>query len=171
MSSPRTASGTLRVSLVMPAYNTGRHIGAAVRSALDTGSADFEFLIVDDRSTDRTVEEERAIDPRVAVIQLSASGGRSRPRSLGIQHARAQYIALLDSDDLLKPGNLAASVAAVNPSPCAGFAFGNCEKMDAEGDVFETFLPYVYPLFRGLNAEAAGGDWRLNPESKLDDIG
>jgi glycosyltransferase involved in cell wall biosynthesis len=70
MSSPRTASGTLRVSLVMPAYNTGRHIGAAVRSALDTGSADFEFLIVDDRSTDRTVEQERAIDPRVTVMQL-----------------------------------------------------------------------------------------------------
>jgi hypothetical protein len=43
--------------------------------------------------------------------------------------------------------------------------------MDAEGNVFETFLPYVYPLFRGLNAEAAGGDWRLNPESELDDIG
>jgi glycosyltransferase involved in cell wall biosynthesis len=124
--------------------------------------------VIDDGSTDRTVAEARAIDdPRVTVIPISASGGPSRPRNIGITHASAPYVSLLDSDDLLKPGKLAASVAALERCPSAGIAFGNFEKMDADGNVFETSFSYAYPVFRGLKSEPAGDDWRLIPQSEL----
>jgi glycosyltransferase involved in cell wall biosynthesis len=152
----------------MPAYNAERYIAAAVRSALNASTPEVEVLVVDDGSTDRTADEVRAIDdPRVTVIPISASGGPSRPRNVGIRHARAPYVSLLDSDDLLKPGKLAASIAALDRCPSAGFAFGNFEKMDADGNVFETSFSYAYPMFRGLQSEPAGGDWRLIPQSEL----
>lgn len=163
-----TASRAPRVSVVMPAYNTERYIAAAVRSALDASGPDVEVLVVDDGSTDRSVAEVRAIDdPRVTVIPISASGGPSRPRNIGIAHARAPYVSLLDSDDLLKPGKLASSVAVLDRCPSAGIAFGNFEKMDADGNVFETSFSYAYPVFRGLKSEPAGGDWRLIPQNEF----
>jgi len=156
------------VSVVMPAYNTERYIAAAVRSALDAGVPDVEVLVVDDGSTDRSVDEVRAIDdPRITVISISASGGPSRPRNIGIGHVRAPYISMLDSDDLLKPGKLAGSVAALDRCPSAGFTFGDFEKMDADGNVFETSFTYAYPVFRGLKSEPAGGEWRLISQSEL----
>jgi glycosyltransferase involved in cell wall biosynthesis len=168
MSRPQTASRTPRVSVVMPTYNTERYIAAAVRSALEPSAPDVEVLVIDDGSTDHTVAEVRAIDdPRIILIPISASGGPARPRNIGIRHARAPYISLLDSDDLLKPGKLAASVAALERCSSAGFAFGDFERMDADGNVYETSVSYAYPVFRALRSEPAGGDWRLIRQSEL----
>jgi glycosyltransferase involved in cell wall biosynthesis len=165
---PEIPSCTPRASVVIPTHNTDRYVAAAVRSALDPSLPDVEVLVVDDGSTDRSVAEARAIDdPRVTVISIAASGGPSRPRNIGIGRARAPYVSLLDSDDLLKPGKLAASVDALERCPSAGFAFGDFEKMDADGNVFETSVAYAYPVFRGLKSEPAGGDWRLIPQAAL----
>jgi glycosyltransferase involved in cell wall biosynthesis len=118
MNGQQTASRAPGVSVVMPAYNTERYIAAAVRSALDASQLDVEVLVVDDGSTDRSVAAVRALDdPRVTVIPISASGGPSRPRNIGIAHICAPYVSLLDSDDLLKSGKLAASVAVLDRCP------------------------------------------------------
>src|ERR1700694_1734224 len=168
MSHPQTSSSAPRVSVVMPAYNTERYIAAAIRSALDASALDVEVLVVDDGSTDQTVAEVCAIDdPRVTVIPISASGGPSRPRNIGVSHARAPYVSLMDSDDLLNPGELAVSVPALDRCPAAGCAFGDFEKMDADGNVFETSITYAYPVFRGLRSQPAGDGWRLIPQSEL----
>jgi glycosyltransferase involved in cell wall biosynthesis len=168
MTSLQTSPRTPRVSVVVPAHNAGRYIAATVRSALDASAPDVEVLVVDDGSTDRTVAEVRAIDdPRVTVISIAASGGPSRPRNIGIRQARAPYVSLLDSDDLLKPGKLAASVAALQRCPSAGFAFNDYEKMDEDGNVFETSFSYAYPVFRQTKSEPAGDGWRLIPQREL----
>jgi glycosyltransferase involved in cell wall biosynthesis len=150
------------VSVVMPVYNTERYIAASIRSALAAGVPDIEVLVVDDGSTDRSVEEARSVgDPRVSVILNAPSGGPSRPRNIGLRHSLAPYISLLDSDDLLKPEKLRASIAALERHPSAGFAFGNYERMDADGNVFETSFEYAYPTFRALEWQPAGDEWRL----------
>jgi glycosyltransferase involved in cell wall biosynthesis len=168
MTGPEAESRGPRITVVMPAYNAERYVAAAVRSALDGGEALIEVLVVDDGSTDRTVAVVRAIDdPRVSVIPISASGGPARPRNVALSHARAPYLAMLDSDDVLKPGWLAASADALDRYPAAGFAFGDFERMDADGDVFEMSASYAYPVFQGLKSEPAGEDWRLIPQSEL----
>lgn len=164
MSTPRPP----RVSVVMPAYNIEPYIAAAVRSALAAGLSDVEVLVVDDGSTDGTVAAVRAIDDaRVTVIETARSGGPSRPRNIGLAQARAPYVSMLDSDDLLKPDKLAASVAALEACPSAGLAFGDYEKMDPEGNVFETSFVYDYPVFQGLAWLPAGDDWRLIQQREL----
>jgi len=157
-----------RVSVVMPAYNTEPYIAAAVRSALEAGVPEVEVLVVDDGSTDGTLAAVRGIgDPRVIVIEAPRSGGPSRPRNIGLARARAPYVSMLDSDDVLKPGKLAASVAALQRCPTAGFAFGDYESMDEDGNVFETSCAYAYPVFRALKSEPAGEGWRLIPQREL----
>lgn len=157
-----------RVSVVMPAFNTEPYIAAAVRSALDAGVPDVEVLVIDDGSTDGSAATVRAMgDPRVTVIEIPPSGGPSRPRNIGLARARAPYVSLLDSDDLLKPGKLAASVAALDACPSAGLAFGDYEKMDADGHVFETSFVYAYPVFRGLARQPAGEDWWLISQHEM----
>ena len=157
-----------RVSVVMPAFNSVPYIEAAVRSALDAGVPDIEVLVIDDGSTDATAATVRAMgDPRVTVIEIAATGGPSKPRNIGLARARAPYVSLLDSDDLLKPGKLAASIAALDACPSAGLAFADYEKMDVDGHVFETSFTYAYPVFQGLARQPVGDDWWLIPQQEL----
>ena len=154
--------------MVIPAHNAERYVAATVRSALDQTVPDLEILVVDDGSTDQTVAEVHAIgDPRVSVISIAASGGPARPRNIGIRRARASYVSLLDADDLLKPGKLAASADALDRCPSAGFAFGDFERMDEDGNVFETSAAYAYPALQRVRSQPAGEGWRLIPQAEL----
>jgi glycosyltransferase involved in cell wall biosynthesis len=168
MADMRAAPPAPRVSVVIPAHNAERYVGAAVRSALDPTAPDVEVLVVDDGSTDQTTTAVRAIDDaRITVISIEASGGPSRPRNIGIERARAPYVSFLDADDVLKPGKLPASAALLDRFPSAGFAFNDYEKMDEDGNVFEMSFSYAYPVFRGLKSEPAAEGWRLIPQAEL----
>ena len=159
---------TPHLSVVIPVHNAERYVAAAVRSALDPSLPDVEILVIDDGSTDRSAEEARAInDPRVTVIRERASGGPARPRNVGLGRARAPYVALLDADDVLKPGRLAASVAALDRCPSAGFTFGDYERVDADGKVLEPSVLSAYPGFRALPTLAVEDGWRLIPQTTL----
>jgi glycosyltransferase involved in cell wall biosynthesis len=157
-----------RVSVVMPAYNTERYVTAAVHSALESGEPAVEVLVIDDGSTDTTAAELRKIyDSRLKVISIQASGAPARPRNIGIGHARAPYLAFLDSDDVLKPGRLAASVAILERYPSAGIAFSDFETIDAESNVIEVSVSPTYPILRTLKTQPAAEDWRLIQQSEF----
>jgi glycosyltransferase involved in cell wall biosynthesis len=135
---------------------------------LNAGEPDVEVLVIDDGSTDGTVAEVRAFnDPRVTITSIARSGGPSRPRNVGLRQARAPYVSLLDSDDLLKPTMLASSVAALERCPSAGFAFGDFEKIDEDGNIFETSAAYAFPVLHGVKSLPAGHGWRLIPQVEL----
>jgi len=168
MRQPQALASAPRISVLMPAHNAGTYVAAAVRSALEGGEPNVEVIVVDDGSTDGTAAAALAInDPRVIVISIAASGGPARPRNIALARARSPYIATLDADDVLKPGRLAASADLLDRFPVAGFAFGDFEKMDADGNVFETSAAYAYPAFLGLRFEPAGEDWKLIPQGEL----
>jgi CDP-glycerol glycerophosphotransferase len=90
------------VSVVVIVYNDAPRLPAAVASVLKQTLHNLEVIIVDDHSTDSTpsVAEKLALDPRVSYVRLEEnSGGCSRPRNVGIEHARGTYVMFLDSDD------------------------------------------------------------------------
>lgn len=98
-----------RVSVVMPVHNGGDYLAHAVGSILAQSFADFEFVIVDDGSTDATAERLRrygAADPRVRVLS-QAKAGLVAALNHGCGHAGAEYIARMDADDIAFPGRLA----------------------------------------------------------------
>ena len=138
-----------RASVVMPVHNAERHVEMAVRSVLASDLEDIEILVLDDGSTDRSLAIVQGIDdPRLQVMALKASGGPSRPRNLGIAHARAPYVALLDADDLMRPDKLSTSVAALDAHPKAGIAFADYERIDDAGALLEPSTLAAYPRFQ-----------------------
>ena len=101
------------VSVIMPAFNTEKFLAESVESVLAQTFTDFELLIVDDGSIDRTAEiahEFESKDPRVKLI-LQKNQGVSVARNTGIENSTGQFIAFLDSDDLWKPDFLESLIA------------------------------------------------------------
>ncbi|MGH2739652.1 MAG: glycosyltransferase family 2 protein [Actinomycetota bacterium] len=94
------------VSVVIPAYNGERFIGDAIRSVLDQTFGDFELIVIDDGSTDGTVEVVRSFDDRRIHVHSKENGGESSARNAGWRRARADLVAFLDQDDLWVPDRL-----------------------------------------------------------------
>ena len=93
-------------SVVIPTFNRAGYIAATLRSVLAQSCDDFEIIVADDASTDATVSIVRSFGDRVRLFSQPNSGP-GVARNLGIQHARGEYIAFLDSDDLWFPWTLA----------------------------------------------------------------
>jgi teichuronic acid biosynthesis glycosyltransferase TuaG len=96
------------VSILTPAYNSSAFIADTVAAALAQTCADFELLVVDDESTDDTIDVVHRVaagDPRV-IVMVSAHGGPAVARNAGLDAARGRFIALLDSDDVWMPAYL-----------------------------------------------------------------
>ncbi|MEI9889940.1 MAG: glycosyltransferase family 2 protein [Caulobacteraceae bacterium] len=100
-----TASGP-KVTVCMANYNGAAFIGEALASALEQTLANIEVIVVDDASTDDSVALAQAVaarDGRVRVERLARNGGPSAARNRVLELARGEWIAVLDSDDLMNP--------------------------------------------------------------------
>jgi glycosyltransferase involved in cell wall biosynthesis len=86
-------------SVIIPAYNRENLIAATLRSVLEQDDPDYEIIVVDDGSTDRTVEIVEQFGSRVRLIK-QVNQGPGPARNLGAVQARGEYLAFVDSDDL-----------------------------------------------------------------------
>lgn len=104
------------VSIVLPARNAGAWIEESVRSALTQTHRDLEVIVVDNGSTDDTVDRALAAgDPRLRVIR-EAVAGPSAARNAGLAAARGEYIQFLDADDALVPTKIERQLAYIEKS-------------------------------------------------------
>jgi teichuronic acid biosynthesis glycosyltransferase TuaG len=126
------------VSIVMPAFNAASFIGEAIRSVQAQTFADWELLVVDDRSGDDTAlvaQEYATADPRIQLIRQDQNGGAARARNRATAVARGAFIAFLDADDQWLPDKLrvqlAAMQAADSAASCTAYAVvdGSGEKV------------------------------------------
>lgn len=95
---------TPRISVVMPAYNSEKYIAEAIESILNQTFSDFEFIIVNDCSTDKTpeiIEKYAKLDERIIVINNKKNYGTVYSKNTGIHKAKAEYIYTFDSDDII----------------------------------------------------------------------
>ncbi len=96
-----------KVSVIIPTYNRATLLARAMGSVLDQGFEDFELIVVDDASTDRTRETvEGFADGRVRYLRHDTNEGAATARNTGIRASRGQYIAFHDSDDEWLAGKL-----------------------------------------------------------------
>lgn len=101
------------VSVVIATFNSARYVEAAVSSVLRQSLQSIEVIVVDDCSSDDTVaivKKHRCRDDRVRLAQLERNAGPATARNRGIELARGQWLAILDSDDLFAPDRLHALV-------------------------------------------------------------
>jgi glycosyltransferase involved in cell wall biosynthesis len=100
----------IKVTVLMPAYNAEKYISAAIQSVLDQSFTDFEFLIVNDGSTDNTENIIRSFEDDRIILMSQKNGGVSNALNAGLQKARGKYIARFDSDDICYTERLAEQV-------------------------------------------------------------
>lgn len=92
------------VTVLMTVYNGRRFLRQAIESVLAQSYHDFEFLIVDDASTDDSLEIIKAYqDPRISIIQNSLNHGQTASLNAGLRKARGEFIARIDADDVALP--------------------------------------------------------------------
>jgi glycosyltransferase involved in cell wall biosynthesis len=99
------------VSVIIPTYNRSSWVTQAVASVLAQTYRDLELLVVDDGSTDATLEALRPFLGRVKLLRRATRRGVSAARNLGLAAARGEWLAFLDSDDLWRPEKLARQMA------------------------------------------------------------
>jgi glycosyltransferase involved in cell wall biosynthesis len=109
-----------RVSVIIPTFNCGRYILAAVDSALEQTFDDLEVIVVDDGSTDETPALIQSVDDRRLKYIATTNMGPGHARNVGMKAASGEYIAFLDSDDLYLPRKLELQVLFMDTHPSIG---------------------------------------------------
>jgi len=107
----------IRVSVIIPTYNRAALVQEAVASVLAQSFRDFEVVVVDDGSTDSTVEALAPYAQQVRLRLRESRGGVAAARNTGIAAARGEWLAFLDSDDLWLPEKLARQMAYLAEPP------------------------------------------------------
>lgn len=110
------------VSVVIPVYNAVPFLREAVESVLCQEGVRFEIILVDDGSSDGSLELSRTLESEIAAVRLlqhegGLNKGVSRTRRLGIDAAKGEFIAFLDADDGFRPGKLKAQVELLRAQP------------------------------------------------------
>ncbi|MED3646437.1 glycosyltransferase family 2 protein [Halalkalibacterium halodurans] len=123
------------VSIITPCYNAEMFIRDTIESVLNQTFSNWEMVIVDDGSTDRTVqivESYASQDERIRLIQLEKNSGPAVSRNTAIQHARGRYLAFLDSDDQWLPEKLERQLEFMQKRNVA-FSFTSYKTMTEDG--------------------------------------
>jgi len=101
------------VSIIMPCYNSEKYLSESIESVLGQSMKEWELLLIDDASTDRTcaiIESYANKEPRIRPFFLESNSSAAVARNIGIQNSKFKYIAFLDSDDLWVTNKLKVQV-------------------------------------------------------------
>ncbi|CAN5348567.1 hypothetical protein BH09GEM1_BH09GEM1_04420 [soil metagenome] len=151
-----------RVTIIMPVHNGERYLAPAMESMLGQTYADFEFLILDDGSTDGTAEVLQQFARRDARITIFTRHRLGLTKALNelLAAATGEYVARMDADDISLPGRLATEVAYLDEHPDVGLVSGNYFVIDQRGHVGAT---------PGLSREFVGAqvEWALYWENPI----
>jgi glycosyltransferase involved in cell wall biosynthesis len=121
MTNTQKSSPVPKISVLMPAYNAEKYITEAIDSILAQTFADFEFIIINDGSTDRTAEIVRSYkDPRIVFVDNEKNQGLITVLNQGMDMARGEYIARMDADDISLPERFAKQIAFMDAHPDVG---------------------------------------------------
>ncbi|MBC1826621.1 glycosyltransferase family 2 protein [Listeria seeligeri] len=116
-----------QVSVIMPCYNAEDVIDMSIQSVLAQSYQNFQLIIVDDYSTDRTIVKIKPYlaDNRILLVQLPRNSGVANARNIGMQHSLGRFIAFLDCDDVWRPEKLEKQVTMMesNDAPLVFSAY------------------------------------------------
>jgi glycosyltransferase involved in cell wall biosynthesis len=128
-------SGTQgRVSIIVPCYNGARHLAQALDSALAQTYSDVEVVLVDDGSSDGSLDIARTYGGRIRVV-AQANRGLSAARNAGIAHSTGEFLLLLDADDVLLPECAEKRVGILREHPDVGLVAGYFREIDGKGSL------------------------------------
>lgn len=118
-----------KVTVLMPTYNVAPYVKEAIESVLQQTYRDFELLVIDDCSTDNTVEVVRGIeDERIRIVQNEKNVGLAENLNRGLSHITTEYVARMDGDDIAEPFWLEKEVSVLDENPEIGICSTGFER-------------------------------------------
>ena len=173
-----------RFSIVIPVYNGAGYLEESVGSVLAQDFKDFEIILVDDKSSDSSVEVARSIegrDSRVRVLLQDVNGGTLLARKRGVATSSGEYILLMDQDDSLAEGALSKIDTALveNPVDILHFGVEVVAENSGANDALPGMLRYLTPKPRALSgaailsaqfSERDGFDWNVHHKAYRGDL-
>ena len=140
------------VSIIMPSYNAAHYISKSIESVLAQSYENWELLIVNDASTDKTLQianSFRLVNARIHVFDLSENMGVSGARNEALKEAKGKYIAFLDSDDLWLPKKLEKQIDFMTRQGVS-VCYSWYERMDESGYVLGLVKPPPFVTYDDL---------------------
>ncbi len=135
-----------KVSVNMPVYNGEPFLDEAIQSILNQTFSDFELIIIDNASTDKTIEIIHSYkDPRIRLIQNSKNMGLVYSRNRGISESKGIYIAVLDADDISYPERLEEQIRFMDNHPYFGLIGTWTEVFNDDGQILTYWKPDFLP--------------------------
>lgn len=137
----------------MPVYNTAAYLSRCIESLVNQTYSDLQIILIDDGSTDssgKIADEWQIKDPRIEVYH-QLNQGQSAARNVGLQHARGEYIAFVDSDDYIDSNYFSTMLqAADDTTDCVQTGY---RRVKQNGEMIKTYRPkhfyqYTSPCMR-----------------------
>lgn len=158
------------ISVVVPAYNSQSTIIETINSVLEQTFTDFELIVINDGSTDRTLELLSEVKDARLKVYSYPNGGLPAARNQGIVRARGEFISFIDADDLWTSDKLELQLQALQKNPQAGVAYSWTICMGNNGNSFhpgvsESFQGNVYPNLLVGNFIASGSNVLIRKEA------
>ena len=141
------------VSIIVPVYNTASYLSRCIESLVNQTYSDLQIILIDDGATDNSgaiADEWQAIDSRIEVYHQS-NRGQSAARNVGLQHAKGEYIAFVDSDDYIDSNYFSTMLqAADDTTDCVQTGYRRVKK---NGEIIKAYHPkhfyqYTSPCMR-----------------------
>lgn len=139
------------VSVMIPTYNRAHLVGCTIESVLVQSFNDLDIVVVDDASTDDTVELVRVYanrDPRIKLVVNEHNLGLTRNWNRCLELAIGPLVQIVQSDDLIDPDYLERVVKVFDRHPEVGFVAASCRYIDQVGQVIRPGTPKVARLYR-----------------------
>ena len=163
------------ISVIVPAYNGQRTIVETINSVLEQTFIDFELIVINDGSTDRTLELLETVQDKRLKVYSYPNGGLPTARNRGIDRAKGKFISFIDADDLWTRDKLELQLEALQKNPQAGVAYSWTISMDNNGNSFHpgaiaNFQGNVYANLLVSNFIASGSNVLIRREA-IDSVG
>jgi glycosyltransferase involved in cell wall biosynthesis len=161
---------TPKVSVIMPAYNSEKYIGEAIESILNQTFTDFEFIILNDGSTDNTakiIKEYAKKDKRIRFINNKKNRGIVGVLNQGLDLATGKYIARMDSDDISLPERFEKQIKYMEQHPECG-VLGTWFHMFGNKDYIITNRPKILDILKILHGYSVGHPTVMIRKSVID---
>ena len=162
------------VSILISAYNAQEWIGYTLESAVAQTWPRKEIIVVDDGSTDGTVEIARRFASKGVTIFCTKNGGLSAGQNFAYRHSQGDYLQFLDADDLLAPDKIERQLAALTPSdskrillssPWAPFYYRTRHARFVRNSVWQDLPPVEWLLRKmGENLHMQNATWLVSRE-------
>ncbi len=140
-----------RISIITPSYNQGRFLDQCLRSVVEQGYPNLEYLVIDGGSTDESVQVIQQHQQHLTYWVTEPDGGQSDAINKGFQRATGDIVAWLNSDDFYLPGALRAVAEAYGRQPEASFYFGDGWRVDETGQPLSRFFRAGHVAFKRLS--------------------